>query len=369
MECDVCKQAARTFKCDNCLKKLCKGCAALTSSEVKVIELKDRVMKFFCIDCNDFHGLKLLNDLVQSKQEIILSKDEIISLLKQEVKDLKSKIEANQTPTIPSFAEVVNNNSTVPMKTKNRPNLIIKPKGTQDSQETKTDIMENIKPADINVSIDKTRSSHHGSLIIKCNDTESVTKLKNEIKQKLGDYYEVEETKLRNPQIKIVGYPAKNESTTEEIEKSIRMQNSFFNDEDSFKITFIKETKLNKLTIFAECSPNLFKKIMWTKKVYIGWERYPAYENLAVKQCFKCYAYYHKSPDCPNETTCSYCGGEHNRRDCNLSQSKENRKCVNCERSNKKYKTNHNLKHEATDPQCPTNLYHLEVLKSKINYG
>lgn len=371
MECDVCKQSVRAFKCDNCSRKICKGCSTLTSSEVKVIELKDRIMKFFCKDCNQFHTLKLLNDLVQSKQDIISSKDEIILLLKQEIKELRSKMETTQIP-MQSFADVINNKQSdlaPSYKIKNRPNIIIKPKAKQDSADTKTDIMKSIKPADLNISIDKTRSSNHGSMIIKCNDTLSIKKLKNEIEQKLGDYYDVEETKLRNPQIKIVGYPAEENTTTKEIEDSIRKQNSFFNEDELFNVTYLKKAKFDTMTIFADCSPSLFKKIMWNKKIYIGWERYSTYENLAVRQCFKCNEYYHKSTHCPNENTCSYCGGEHLRKDCNSASKKDEKKCMNCKNSNNKYKTSYDIKHEATDFQCPTYKYHLEVLKSKINYG
>lgn len=88
-----------------------------------------------------------------------------------------------------------------------------------------------------------------------------------------------------------------------------------------------------------------------------------------MTQCFKCNGYYHKNTACTNNITCAYCGKEHTRKECNLVPTGTGKKCINCETSNQKYKTNHNLEHEATDPACPTLEYHLEVLRGKINYA
>lgn len=368
MECNSCKQTTRTFECDNCSHNLCKTCSKLTSSEVKVMDLGKRVMKFYCRECEDLETLKILSSLVQSKNETIATKDEIISLLKKELDELKTKTKQLDVQA-PSFASIVSKQPTLSGKiTQNIPNLIIKPKGQQGSEITKTDVMTQIKPAEINIGINKIRCGKSGSLIVKCNDMKNLQKLKNEVTQRLNDYYEVEETKLRNPQIKIVGYSDNEEITIEELERAIKNQNSFIPEDEFFKVTYIKETKLNTKIIFAECSPSVYQIIMFHKKVCIGWERYPVYENLSLKQCFKCNGFYHKNTVCPNKTICSYCGGEHEKKDCELVATKQGMKCINCEHSNQKYKTSHNLSHQATDPECPTYKYHVEVMKSKINY-
>lgn len=60
-------------------------------------------------------------------------------------------------------------------------------------------------------------------------------------------------------------------------------------DDDNFKITYIKSVRTkNTQTILAECSLGLFHKMMNSKKIFIGWERYPIYEDLKVPQCYKC---------------------------------------------------------------------------------
>lgn len=374
MECDICKQKKQTFDCDNCIKKICKTCANLTASEVKVMELAKRILKFYCRECENFHALKLMKKLVDSKTETIASKDETIAILKQELHEAKKKSEqfANQTSMqCLSYADAIRQHSDdrsyrtwskpTPL---NVPNLVIKPKAQQGSDKTKSDIMKQIKPAELNISINKIRPTKSGHLIIKCNDTKNTQKLKTEIEQKLSDEYEVEESKLRNPQIKIVGHTNEDKLTVDQLEESIRNQNSFITEDDTFTITYIKET--NNKTIFAECCPGLFRKIMFQKKIYIGWERYPVYENLSVKQCFKCNGFYHNSEVCKSVTKCSYCGGEHAREECSMDLEM---KCSNCEVSNQKYQTTHNLAHESTDPECPTYKHHLQIIKSKINYG
>lgn len=54
----VCVQCSRTdaegvavVSCDKCGSEYCQQCASLTSREVKAIEVKTRVIKFFCHDC------------------------------------------------------------------------------------------------------------------------------------------------------------------------------------------------------------------------------------------------------------------------------------------------------------------------------
>ena len=102
---------------------------------------------------------------------------------------------------------------------------------------------------------------------------------------------------------------------------------------------------------------------MKNKKIYIKWERLPVYEDLPITRCFKCQEFHHKISKCENQTICPKCTGNHTEDQCNNHEYK----CNNCEMANCKYKTNHNTSHKASDPECPTRLYHLR--NTKIDYG
>lgn len=82
MECDVCKSTGtkdNIFPCDGCKKKCCKNCSKLTATELKVIQLKERVMKFLCDSSR--HTTCLLNT-IEDKNQLIKGKEEIIYMLK-----------------------------------------------------------------------------------------------------------------------------------------------------------------------------------------------------------------------------------------------------------------------------------------------
>ena len=50
------------------------------------------------------------------------------------------------------------------------------------------------------------QSTRTGNIMIKCNDISDTQKLKKYAEETLKDDYKIEETKLKNPQIKIVGF-------------------------------------------------------------------------------------------------------------------------------------------------------------------
>ncbi|KAG5898896.1 hypothetical protein JTB14_000144 [Gonioctena quinquepunctata] len=92
----------------------------------------------------------------------------------------------------------------------------------------------------------------------------------------------------------------------EEIENCLREQNSFIEETGYIKVTFIKRNRIEKQTIFAECTGEIFSKIMDARKVFLGWERNPVYEDLTKPRCERCFAYDHKEANCRNKGTCTY---------------------------------------------------------------
>ncbi|CAG9764810.1 unnamed protein product [Ceutorhynchus assimilis] len=219
-----------------------------------------------------------------------MAKNEIISMLRQKIAELE-----NRPPNIlpPSYSTILQGNERhIPEVSAgpNIPSIIIKPKQHQDSNKTNVDVKRNIKPSELKVSIKGTRILKNGGMVIKCSNKSDVDILKKEAE----------------------------------------------NEEDNIKITYIKRPeKLNALnTVFGECPPDVFRKLMTAKKVFIDWQRYSVVEDLGIPRCFNCQQYYHRMDTCPNTTVCEVCAGDHNIKDC----LKLNKKCNNCQIANEKYR-------------------------------
>ncbi|CAG9819967.1 unnamed protein product [Phaedon cochleariae] len=228
-------------------------------------------------------------------------------MLEEELNKLK------ETHTTPSYSSVTKNSQPSQNQkiTNNVPAIIIKPTITQDSQVTKKEIQDTIDPKKINVSINSIQTSKHGCFVIKCNTEEGANKLMKETQKnkKLGEKYGIKLSQMKKPRIKII-----TSSTTmnkEEIEECSMKQNQFIGPDDDINVTFMKQINSGKQIIFAECSGTTFPKLMNFKRIYVGWERCPVYEDLNIPRCKTCHAYDHKDTNCRNKLTCPYCGGEH----------------------------------------------------------
>ncbi|CAG9760317.1 unnamed protein product [Ceutorhynchus assimilis] len=204
--------------------------------------------------------------------------------------------------------DIIKKNDTIKVnKQINIPNLIIRPKRQQNVDKTKRDLQKYIKPAELKICVTGTRSTKNGNLLIKCSNKKDIETLKKEAESKLQDY-EVQITKMRKPRFKIVNYTINNEDDLNKdyVESHIREQNHFINTDDELDVTFLKKNKKNDTyTILGECSPTLFHKFMSIKRIFIGWERYPIYEDITIQRCFKCQEFFHKNDECTKRIRCS----------------------------------------------------------------
>lgn len=368
MECDVCNNNSKElFPCDSCKVQLCKTCACLTSSEVKVLQLRDRIMLFRCKKCNGLDTITLLQNTIGDKANIIESKDEIIALLKEQIKELELKLNKDSRPAEKIlYSQVVHNTKAATSMNwglNNVPTLIIKPKRKQNMDKTYKDLKDKINPSEIKVGIKGTRTTANGNVIVKCQSRTDLENLKKEAERKLTEY-DIQTSKMRKPRIRIVGYEGT--LSNKEVETFIREQNQFIEERDELEITFMKRNKKNNhCVIFGECSPSLFHKFMSERKIFIGWERYSVYEDIGITRCFKCQEHYHKHDECTKKQTCEYCSGEHDIRDCQKSR----KACGNCLKANDKFKLDYPTDHAANDPACHSYQYLINILRSKIDYG
>lgn len=90
MECVKCKNKddSPSLICDGCGNVVHRSCSSLTSSELKVMDLKgSRILKFYCEECAD--GIKMLPKLCK-----------IISQLQDEISMLRNQIQTYSEETV-----------------------------------------------------------------------------------------------------------------------------------------------------------------------------------------------------------------------------------------------------------------------------
>ena len=178
MECDVCKEIKDVFKCDGCNQSICKSCGKLTSSEVKVLQLNNRVLRFYCSKCKKNETYSLFHKIIECKDQlienkersiadkdaIIGTKEELCRMLKKEIEDLQSarKYENNRI----GYNEAVK---------KSTPEvLVVKPKKTQESSKTRQIIEEKVDPSSLGVGVARVKYVRDGGVAISCNKQEDV---------------------------------------------------------------------------------------------------------------------------------------------------------------------------------------------------
>lgn len=355
----VCVLCDGTFH-RSCIKRL-KNTKQLTHD--KVICCANKVDSETALCCI----VGMVKDIECQKNELTLMK-ELLHEMREKNKLLEEKLSNIEKPII-KYSDVAKFKPTVAINPDihdhNTAAIILAPKNPQNSEKTKKDLQNSIKPAELKISIKSIRPTRNGGLAINCTSANDANTLLSEIQNKLDDTYKAKLSQLVNPKIKIVGYQPERDEDPNTLAQKIINQNNLKTQNETFNITYISKNKNKKSIIFAETTPELFKIIMNRGKLCIDWERFPIYEDIAVTRCHKCQSYNHKQNRCTNCIACCYCSGNHDSKDC----PKTSRKCINCVNANDKYQLKHNIHHEANDPQCPTYLFHLKRQRARVNYG
>lgn len=288
--------------CDGCSRSVCKQCADLTSSEITVIELKGkRVMKFYCQSCLGGESVELFHKIIESKDVIIESKKEIIRLLEQDIRKLRDEMEnlaVTRSDHQFTYAEALNKNvSSGSAPTPNVPLIVCKPKNKQDCSKTRNDLMNKVDVCRLPVGINGVLNKKDGCVLIKCDSSGSTDKMKDVLISKMGEKYEINETKMRKPSVIVTNIDK--ELPKNDILVAIKNQNPFLKEADQLDLVLAKINGKNTSQYgILECNGSAFRKLISAGKIYVGLRRCPVMENLKVTRCCKCYGFNHKVSDC-----------------------------------------------------------------------
>lgn len=370
-------------KIDNSDAVVCEGvcggwlhmqCAKISAKNYKLMTQLANIVTWYCDDCKPKIRKILDNGMSDGALELM----ERIVKVEEGIYEKINKLEKNITSSsrlgnqTTSYAEAASTPGTVKgdqrrLKSSNAPGIIIKPTdANQTSNETKKEIKSNINPSNIKAAIKSINDIKHGGIIIKTDTEESNKKLILEINKKFKDKYTAYATKKYKPKIKIVGLP--NNYTKEELIRDLCNQNSFINETDEIDITYTIQTKKKTWIIFAEVSGDVFHRLMDKRYVNVGWDSYPVFEDIYIKQCTKCQQYGHKREKCTmQQPTCKYCGEQHSGNECNVDG--KNYKCANCEHANDKYNRTYNSNHATDGDKCEIRQSKIDRYRGNINYS
>ncbi|KAL3284208.1 hypothetical protein HHI36_018372 [Cryptolaemus montrouzieri] len=93
-----------------------------------------------------------------------------------------------------SYSQVVGNHKNV---------IVVKPKTTQNSSDTREDIKKSIKPVDLKISISNIKTINNGGLAIVCKNNRDGEIVNNEITTKLGDRYNTKLPERQKPRVRV----------------------------------------------------------------------------------------------------------------------------------------------------------------------
>ena len=165
-----------------------------------------------------------------------------------------------------------------------------------------------INPGEIRVGVN-TLKAFSGGVLMETNSKEQIEEVENKIQAKCGDELNVNVHSLRKPRIIILNVPE--DITTSNIEDSLLRQNPELNLQNgSIAAKFTYVTKTLHRTAVLEVGAEI-RKILFNKKVRLGWQICRTDDYLTATRCFKCSKFNHRTQDCRGEITCPLCAGPH----------------------------------------------------------
>ena len=149
--------------------------------------------------------------------------------------------------------------------------------------------------------IDKSYMNKDGSTVIKCKNSEDITRTMEILNDKLGEKFKINKEELKNPRLKIV--KINSEMSNDELESDINERN-FFSYDNKCKVvhTYVNNV-LNTRTAIIEVKPDLYCQVKINKnRIYIECESYKAYDDFNLIPCKNCGKFDHNYKKCNGET-------------------------------------------------------------------
>lgn len=245
--------------------------------------------------------------------------------------------------------------------------LIVQPIKEQESETTKKLVKEKVDIKKMEVGITKLRKGSKGSVILGCESEREMEKLKDTVREKLGEDFKITEPKKIRPKIKVVNVGEEEIQLKDEILiDTIKKQNTIDGRDEEFGIKIVKRIVKDGSggSLILEVDEMTHELMLRREKINIGWRKCLVFNHYSVKRCFKCWGYYHIAKNCKRQETCHKCAGNHGAGDCKAKKMR----CVNCMYKSKTYNLKINDEHDALSRKCPTFIRALEEEKKRTGW-
>lgn len=392
VKCGVCTQTINeeedTFECDLCDKTIHMSCAEGKKSELKARK-GSKTLKIFCPTCRENEKNvtpNKLNEIVRMVYKIDMScqekkaseqcNNQILNEMMKMMQNMMEKVDnfderlrkiestANvsrtydaQPSTSSSFVDIVK--AGVPKSA-----VVVKPKQKQPSKTTMEQITTAVDTA--SVSVCNTRNARDGGIVLCCKNTADTMKVKEIVREKLGDGYDVTLPTVKNPRLRItnINTAIPDDSIIDELKK----YNDIIANDELKLVTIIPRKFRDSVSndIIVEVKSDTYKKLLHAGALNLPWRECKVLQHLYIKRCFKCCGFSHTAQQCKqNNQYCSKCAGNHKFDSCRSRRMC----CINCKVANEKYGLNLNTEHHAWSKDCKVLSRRMQTLREKIEYN
>lgn len=365
------------FTCDRCDFDFHLKCAKAKREEVEQRKTS-KCLRIYCPNCicepAEFVEKKLVEatkllykiDLFnqERKPDFIINNANINTIVKKinTIESKVEKLEANSNGCVQTVNQHTKNSFASVVK-QPQPAVVVKPKQKQKCKQTLDEITKSVDKSELNVR--NTRNVREGGVVLCCKNATETMKVKQVVRDKLGENYEVILPEVKHPRLRITNIDS--EIHDNEIIKELKKHNDEIKDFDMKLITTITKKFRSQVSKHAviEIKSAEYEKLIQIGTLMLPWRECKVVEHIYIKRCFKCCGYSHISKECKsNKQTCSKCAGTHKFSDC---QSKK-LCCVNCKLANEKYKLKLNVNHHAYSKDCTVLERRMKSIRNKIEY-
>lgn len=182
--------------------------------------------------------------------------------------------------------------------------LIIKPKIQQESESTKKTLKGVIDIKNMEMGINKLKKGNKESVILGCDSGEEMEKMKSVVQEKMGDIFEVVESKRLKYKIKIINVGEEElRLDDEDLMGAICRQNRFNIRREDFLLQIEKRLvggeglKKEKRTttsnerkgaLIIEVDEITHGEMLGKENINLGWRKCRVFSHFNVRRCFKC---------------------------------------------------------------------------------
>lgn len=124
---------------------------------------------------------------------------------------------------------------------------------------------------------------------------------------------------------------------------------------DGLKIRFKRRNKQAHLDNYVlEATPQVRAALLGLDRICVGYGKVRIADFSNFIQCYKCFGFGHTTTHCKStHNVCGHCAEHHKTLECQKLKEKSAIKCVNCYKSNAKFRASDPTSHSASDRRCP----------------